>query len=90
MTKGHESFYAYKRNKEIIAYTTMKPFFPGYKHCEVYWLNVKQKYQGKGIGTKLLKYIEKIAKKQGFRKVCIYTGKTMKKQGSSMKKISTN
>ncbi len=82
----YEIFYAYKKDKEIIAYATIKPFFPGYKHCEVYWLNVKQKYQGKGIGTKLLNYVEKIAKKQGFRKVCIYTGKTMKKTRHFYKK----
>jgi ribosomal protein S18 acetylase RimI-like enzyme len=77
--KGYEIFYAYRKDDEIIAYSTLKPFFPGYKHCEVYWLNVKQKYQGQGIGTKLIKYVENIAKKKGFRKVFVYTGKTMKK-----------
>jgi ribosomal protein S18 acetylase RimI-like enzyme len=77
--EGHEIFYAYKKNKEIIAYATFKPFFPGYKHCEIYWLNVKKNYQGQGIGTKLITHIEKLAKEKGFRKVCVYTGKNMEK-----------
>ncbi|MFA5763260.1 MAG: GNAT family N-acetyltransferase [archaeon] len=74
---GYELFYAYKRNNEIIAYITLKPFFPGHNHCEVYWLNVKKNYQCEGVGTKLIKYIENLAKQMQFRKVCVYTGKTM-------------
>jgi ribosomal protein S18 acetylase RimI-like enzyme len=75
--KGHEVFFGYKQNDELVGYITLKPFFPGYKHCEVYWLAVKKKCQGQGIGTKLMNFIEKYAKKQGFRKVCVYTGKNM-------------
>jgi len=77
-TKGHEIFFAYKQNNELVGYVTMIPFFPGHKHCEVYWLAVKKKCQGQGIGTKLMKFIEEYAKKQGFRKVCLYTGQDMK------------
>jgi len=76
--KGHEIFFGYKQNKELVGYVTLKPFFPGYKHCEVYWLAVKKKCQGQGLGTKLMKFIEKYAKKNGFRKVCLYTGLNMK------------
>jgi len=76
--KSHEIFFGYKRNNELIGYITLKPFFPGYKHCEVYWLAVKKKYQGQGIGSKLMRFIEKYAKKNGFRKVCLYTGQNMK------------
>jgi len=76
--KGHEIFFGYKQNNELIGYVTLKPFFPGYKHCEVYWLAVKKKCQGQGIGSKLMKFIEKYAKKNGFRKVCLYTGQNMK------------
>lgn len=76
--KGHEIFFGYKQNNELIGYVTLKPFFPGYKHCEVYWLAVKKKCQGQGIGSKLMEFIEKYAQKNGFRKVCLYTGQNMK------------
>ena len=76
--KGHEIFFGYKQNNELMGYVTLKPFFPGYKHCEVYWLAVKKKCQGQGIGSKLMRFIEKYAKKKGFRKVCLYTGQNMK------------
>lgn len=76
--KGHEIFFGYKQNKELVGYVTLKLFFPGYKHCEVCWLAVKKKCQGQGIGTKLMIFIEKYAKKNSFRKVCLYTGQNMK------------
>jgi ribosomal protein S18 acetylase RimI-like enzyme len=76
--KGHEIFFGYKQNDELVGYVTLKPFFPGYKHCEVYWLAVKKKCQGQGLGSKLMKFIEKYAKQNGFRKVCLYTGQNMK------------
>ncbi|MBN2880679.1 GNAT family N-acetyltransferase [Candidatus Woesearchaeota archaeon] len=74
---GYEIFFGFKHDSELIGYVTLKPFFPGYKHCEVYWLAVKKKYQGKGIGTSLMKYVEEYAKSLGFRKICLYTGKDM-------------
>jgi len=77
--KGHEIFFGYKQNNELVGYVTLKPFFPGYKHCEVYWLAVKKKCQGKGIGTKLMKFIERYAENQGFRRIFLYTGKNMKR-----------
>ena len=76
--KGHEIFFGYKKNNELVGYVTLKPFFPGYKNCEVYWLAVKKKFQGQSLGTKLMKFIEKYAKKNGFRKVCLYTSQNMK------------
>ena len=82
-----EIFFGYKKDNELVGYVTLKPFFPGHKHCEVYWLAVKNKYQGQGIGKKLMKFIETYAKKQGFRKICIYTGKNMKKTRKFYEKI---
>lgn len=76
---GYEIFFGYKLNNELKGYITLKPFFPGYKHCEAYWLAVKKSSQGKGIGTKLMKFIENYAKNQDFRKICLYTNKNMKK-----------
>ena len=85
--KKHEIFFGYKKNNELVGYVSLKPFFPGHKHCEVYWLAVKKKYQKQGIGKKLMKYIENYAKKKGFRKICLYTGKNMKSVIKFYKKI---
>ena len=41
---GREIFFGYKQDGELVGYVTLIPFFPGYKHCEVYWLAVKKKY----------------------------------------------
>lgn len=70
-----EQFYGYK-DGELKGYVTLKPF-SGYKHCEIYWLAVRKQYQGQGIGTKLLKFVEGKAKQLGYRKVFVYTGKNM-------------
>lgn len=85
--EGNEIWFGYKKDKELAGYVTLKPVFPGYKHCEVYWLAVKKKFQGQGIGRKLMIFIEQYAKKRGFRKVCLYTGKDMLKTRGFYEKI---
>jgi ribosomal-protein-alanine N-acetyltransferase len=82
-----EFFFGYKEDGELKGYVTLKPFFPGHRHCEVYWLAVKKKYQGQGIGKKLMNFIEDYAKKKRFRKVCLYTGKGMIKTRGFYEKI---
>lgn len=77
--RGYEIFFGYKENGYLEGYAAFKPFFPGHKHCEVYWLSVRKTFQGEGIGTALLTFIEDYARKQGFRKICLYTNKLMKK-----------
>lgn len=72
-----EVFFGFKINDELVGYATLKLFFPGYKHCELYWLAVKKKNQKQGIGKKLMVFIEKYAKEKGFRKVCLYTDEDM-------------
>ncbi len=74
----HEIFFGLRHGKELVGYVTLKPFFPGYKHCEIYWLSVKKRVQGLGVGTTLIRFIENYAKKHGFRKAFLYTGKNMK------------
>lgn len=76
-SKGHEIFFGYEEDGVLKGYGTLIPFFPGYKHCEIYWLVVSRQYQGAGIGTKLMKFMETYAKKKDFRKVCVYTNKIM-------------
>lgn len=77
--EGYEIFFGCKENSVLKGYVSLKPFFPGHNHCELYWLSVRNKYQNQGIGTKLVNFIEKYAKKRGFRKICLYTNKIMKK-----------
>ncbi|MFT4303901.1 MAG: GNAT family N-acetyltransferase [Candidatus Woesearchaeota archaeon] len=85
--KKQEIFFGYKINNILVGYITLKPFFPGHNHCEIYWLAIRKKYQKKGIGKKLVKFIETYAKKKGFRKVCLYTNKNMKKTRAFYEKI---
>lgn len=85
--KKQEHFFGLKRDHELLGYVTLKPFFSGYKHCEVYWLAVKKKYQSQGIGRKLMEYVEQYAKNSGFRKVFLYTGKDMIKTRGFYEKI---
>jgi ribosomal protein S18 acetylase RimI-like enzyme len=85
---GHELFFGYIDKGKIIGYVTLIPFFPGYKHCELYWVAVSKKYQGKGIGTALVRYIEKYAKENKFRKIFLYTNKKMKKTRRFYEKLN--
>jgi len=71
----YELFFGFKEDGVLKGYVTLKPFFPGHKHCEIYWLAVSKKYQGQGIGTKLMRFIEGYAKRKGFGKACLYTNK---------------
>lgn len=85
--KKRELFFGYKETNKLVGYITLIPYFPGYKHCEVYWLAVKKKFQKRGIGKELMKFIEKYAKKNRFRKVCLYTGEEMKEAQKFYEKI---
>jgi ribosomal protein S18 acetylase RimI-like enzyme len=76
--KKNELFFGYKEDNIIKGYITLKLSFPGHKHCEIYWLSVRSSFKRKGIGTKLIEFIENFAKKQKFRKICLYTNKAMK------------
>ena len=84
---GHEFFFGCRIGKELVGYIGFKPFFPGYRHCEVYWLAVKKSQQGRGIGTALMSFIEEHARRKGYRKVCLYTGKNMTRTRGFYEKI---
>ena len=83
LNEGKEEFYICEK----YGYITLKRDFPGHKHCEIYWIAVKKQEQGKGIGGKMVTFIEKYARKLGFRKVCVYTGKVMKEAQNFYRKF---
>jgi ribosomal protein S18 acetylase RimI-like enzyme len=85
--KNEEIFFGFKEDGVLEGYATLKPFFPGYKHCEIYWLAVRKSSQGRGIGTQLMKFVESFAKKKGFRAVFVYTNKKMLKTQKFYKKL---
>lgn len=67
--------------------------FPGYKNSEIYWLTVDEKYQNKGIGRRIVRYVEKYAQKKGSRTIYLYTHPIHKKairfySGIGYKKIN--
>jgi len=75
-----KEFYNLMKNKkaEFFIYdkkgfVCFKPYFSGYGNCEIYWLTVSKKYQGKGIGTLLLNFIKRYAKNKKFRAIYLYT-----------------
>lgn len=76
--KKHELFFGYREEGILKAYITIKLFFPAHKRCEVHWLAVRKEFHQEGIGSKLMRHIELYAKKNGFRKVCLYTNKKKK------------
>jgi len=84
---GQELFFGYIDNNILKGYITIKmsPFISTRK-CELYWLVVNKNYQDKGVGTKLLNYIEKYVKRKGVNKIFLYTNKLMKKTRSFYEK----
>jgi len=83
----HEKFFGYKEAGVLKGFANIKLFFPGHKHCELYWLAVDKEYQGNGIGTNLVSFVEKYAKEKGFRKIFAYTNKTMKRTRKFYEKL---
>ena len=69
----NKEFYVFEADNEILGYCILKPEFHGYKNCELSWIAVKKKYQNKGIGKRLIEFIEAIARKEGFRNIYAYT-----------------
>ena len=83
LKQNNVEFYLYE-DKGIIG---VKKDFPGYKHLELFWISVKAKYQNRGIGKKLIKFVESYAKKHNYRAVYLYTHPIHKKAIKLYKKI---
>ena len=71
-------------------FIVFNPKFSGYNNCEVYWLVVSKRFQGSGIGTKLMGYIENYAKKKKFCGICLYTHPIRKNTLHFYKKLGYN
>lgn len=63
---------AWDKNKIIAVLDAEQPFL-GVSFCS--WLMVDRKFQGKGIGTRLLQQLEKTAVKKGAHMIYLYTSK---------------
>ncbi len=63
---------AFYKNKLVAVIDTEMPFL-GVCFCS--WLMVDKKLQNKGVGTKLLKELEKIMKKKGVHMMLLYADK---------------
>ncbi len=57
--------FVYEFNKKVIA-VMIAQFFKIAKYIYLYFLVVDKSYQAQGIATKLIDYLEAIAKKQGY------------------------
>ncbi|MEW6063389.1 MAG: GNAT family N-acetyltransferase [Nanoarchaeota archaeon] len=77
VTRGRELFFGYKEGGEIKGAIGFKPLSSDRHYCQIHWIAVKRKFQRQGIGRKLIKFIEKFAKKNNFKKICLYTGEDM-------------
>jgi ribosomal protein S18 acetylase RimI-like enzyme len=64
--------------------------FPGYRHLELFWLAVDSDYQNKGIGTELVRYVERFALDHDYRSVYLYTHPIHKKAISFYKRLGYN
>jgi Acetyltransferase (GNAT) family. len=65
--REYETYGAYL-NGELVGFAVLR-----FKHdfAEIMWMAVKRKYQGVGIGTKLLNFIEEVAKDHGTKLIIV-------------------
>ena len=71
--KGLETFFIYKDKEDHKGYITVIDDFAAYSSCEIRWLAVKEHYQRKGIGRKLVEAAHEHARKLGRKRVFLYT-----------------
>jgi len=65
--REYETYGAYL-NGELVGFAVLR-----FEHdfAEIMWMSVKRKYQGVGIGTKLLNFIEEVAKDHGTKLIIV-------------------
>lgn len=62
-----------RAHTKIIGVIVLKKYFSVHNSCEITVLAVDKNFQRKGIGGKLVKFIEKRTKKLGFKRLFLYT-----------------
>lgn len=72
MTSLHMRVGAFFGSK-LVAYLLAPEFEGGV--CWIYWFAVLKEYQGKGIGTALLNFFEKLCAKEGIHSIIFYSDK---------------
>ena len=60
-----------EESHEILGFTTVKP--PGEKALEILWMAVRRELRGKGIGTEMLRFVERWAVIRGFEVLVVKT-----------------
>lgn len=63
--KGHK-FFIIKDKNNPIGYIALQE---GKRKKEITYIEIKKKYQNKGIGSKLIKYIERYAKNKRYKEI---------------------
>ncbi|ASJ12992.1 GNAT family N-acetyltransferase [Thermococcus thioreducens] len=59
------------REQEVLGFIILKPL--NEKALEILWMAVRRELRGKGIGTKLLRFVENWAKGEGFELLVVKT-----------------
>lgn len=78
--------FVYVEDNKIVGIQLVE-FWKIAKYCYLNVLVVDKKYRGKGIGTKLIKHVEKEAKKQGIKLFFFYSEKGDKEMHKLAKKL---
>ena len=69
----NNDFYVYEKNGQIIAAIGLDKDFPVHNSCGIIFLAVLKEEHSKGMGRKLVQFIEDKAKQIGYERIFLYT-----------------
>jgi len=95
-TKGHISEYISNPVNKLFLYTKVNKivgallaeFWKKAKYVYINILIVDKKYRGGGVGSKLIEYVEDLAKKQGMNLIFMYSEETDKPMHNLSNKLN--
>jgi ribosomal protein S18 acetylase RimI-like enzyme len=67
-------FYVFEEEQKMLGFISLKKIFSTHKSCEVNYLAVRESFHKKGIGKKLIRFVEEKANSSGFERIFAYTG----------------
>ncbi|MBT4651784.1 GNAT family N-acetyltransferase [Candidatus Woesearchaeota archaeon] len=70
---NNNDFYIYEENEKIVGAIGLDKDFPVPNSCGIIFLAVLKEEHGKGIGGKLVQFLEEKAKGSGFERIFLYT-----------------